>query len=282
MGNAPEPEGLRRHMRNFGGKNWTRLWQVLEQQGNVGIDYFINPYLYREIAAHANKGRSITVADFGAGTGILALQFMYGYQAAVPGLSDIADLQSARGNIHHFHSFEGSRALVKKGLEYLRDIGSPEEVSIAQHEIQEGSRVPIDDGTLSLAVSRNLFMHLSVHDLAYHFNEAHRILTKGGVYICALLNPEYEQGKYARANPKKKPLANNQRYAFAHGASGEHGTFYHYWKDTAAYEAAFKENFTIVTKIPSLPLTERFATSHARYYDPHVPMAFIYVLKKRV
>jgi len=267
-------------LNDYGGKNWKRLWYKLEQDGNVGIDFVINPVLYREIARFLTNHSGSGVVDFGAGTNILAIQFLYGYQSAIPGLKLISNISAVRKNIDEFIGLEGSAQLVLRGKNYLRDLGYPDNIDIRHLEIKSGNKTPFDNVSVNLAVSRNFLMHLSEKDLDYHLSEVARILKRGGQYIFAFLNPEYEQKKYLNLNPNKIPLKINEKYAFAHGACGEYGIFFHYWKDLAAYEKVFKKYFKIFSKIKCLPITESFKEQYPRYYQKDLPMAFVYVLTK--
>lgn len=74
-------------------------------------------------------------------------------------------------------------------------------------------------------------------------------------------------------------LENGERYEFVHGQNGEYGTFYHFYKTPEKYESAMND-FEIVKKIPCTPISPQFRSTHERYYDPAVPMAFVYILKK--
>lgn len=266
---------------DYGGKNWKKLWYTLEQYGNVGIDFIINPYLYREIAEYLTHHSAAKVVDFGAGTNILAIQFMHGYQSAIAGLQSIGNISEVRKNVDTFIGLEGSQQLVLKGKNYLKDLGYPSNIDIQHFEIKTNNKTSFDDLSVTLAVSRNFLMHLEEKDFDYHMAEVSRILKNDGIYIFAFLNPEYEQKKYLDLHPHKTPLKVNEKYSFAHGSHGEYGIFFHYWKDIEAYEKIFKKHFTISSKIKCFPLTDNFKEEYPRYYQKDLPMAFVYTLVKK-
>ena len=268
-------------MAAYGGKNWSRLWQKLEQEGNIGIDYVINPYLYSEIAKFLIKHPSSKVVDFGAGTNILAIQFMYGYQAVVPGLKTIKDIQKARDHVSVFMGLEGSRELVTQAQRYLRDLGYPPNIKAQQFEIAKGKITPFKAGSVALTISRNFLMHLEAQELEYHLGEVYKVLRSEGRYITAFLNPDYEQDKFLKQQGSKHRLVTNEKYSFTHGAHGEHGTFYHYWKDIKTYEVLFKQYFIIRKKIKCIPIIDRYKKEYPRYYKKNLPLAFVYILEKR-
>ncbi len=266
----------------YGGKNWKSLWYKLEQEGNIGIDFIVNPFLYREIANFLIDHTGSRVVDFGAGTNILAIQFMHGYQPAVPGLKSIRNIAEVRKNVDEFIGLEGSRQLVLKARNYLKDLGYPNDIDIQHFEIHHGNRTPFNDSSVSLAVSRHFLMHLEEKDLDHHISEVRRVLKDGGKYICAFLNPDYEQKKHRDLHPNKAPLNVNEKYSFAHGSRGEYGIFFHFWKDIYTYEKIFKKYLRISAKIECLPTTDAFKERYPRYYQKNLPLAFVYVLTKEM
>jgi SAM-dependent methyltransferase len=266
---------------DYGGKNWEKFWHKLEQSGNIGIDFIINPYLYREIAKFLIHHSGSKVVDFGAGTNILAIQFMHGYQSVIPGLKSIPNIFKVRKNVNEFIGLEGSEQLVLKAKNYLKDLGYPSNIDIKHFEIKHSNKTPLGNSSITLAVSRNFLMHLEEKDFDYHISEAARILKNGGKYILAFLNPEYEQKKYLDLYPHKTPLKVNEKYSFAHGSHGEYGIFFHYWKDIGAYEKIFRKYFKISSKIECFPITENFKEQYPRYYQKDLPIAFVYILVKK-
>lgn len=265
---------------DYGGNNWKKLWYRLEREGNVGIDFVINPYLYKEIAHFLSHHTRSKVVDFGAGTNMLSIQFMYGYQPAIPGLKSIPEITEARKNVDEFVGLEGSRQLVLKGRNYLRYLGYPSNIDIQHFEIKHGKKTDFDDLSVALAISRNFLMHLEEKDFDYHVSEVARILKKNGKYILAFLNPEYEQKKYLDLHPNQVPLKTNEKYSFAHGSHGEYGIFFHYWRDISIYEKVFKKYLKISNKIECLPITSSFKEQYPRYYQNNLPIAFVYILTK--
>ena len=119
-------------------------------------------------------------------------------------------------------------------------------------------------------------MHLSPENLDAHFKYVSEMLKPGGKYIFATLNPAYELLKAGRV------LADGEAYEYAHGKSGEYGTFYHYYKSREFYEKTIEQYFEIEEVTPCLPITDAYKDSHARYYDQAVPMALVYTLRTRV
>lgn len=262
----------------YGGKDWTKLWSRLEQKGNVGLDYCINPVLYPKLCNKLNTIENATVVDFGAGTNILAIQFLFGYEENIPALMRCRNLEKARQNIKHIIGIEQSPVLVKEARKYHRDLGYPNSIDIKRLNLIKGHKLPFKASQVDVAVSRNFIMHLSVKDLDYHLEEVGRILHKEGSYLITVLNSDYEQQKYNTVTGKN--LNNNQRYEFQHGAVGENGVFYHYFKTKEQYETLFKKHFKIKNITPCIPITDEFKKDYPRYYWKNNPMAFVYELTK--
>jgi len=262
----------------YGSKGWARLWKKLEQEGNVGINYFINPYLYPEITHFLQNNPDSVVVDFGAGTNILGIEYIFGYKDIIPGLFRSKKLEIARDNIFQFVGLEGEKELVERGKGYLNDIGNPAQISVIQHNLVKGNRLPFKKGSIDLAISRNFLMHLSLEDLDYHFQQVRRVLKEKGKYIFAILNPEYELSKFTESG---KFLLNGKLYNFPHGSKGEHGTFYHYFKTLDYYMNLFKKfDFKILKKIECKPLNNKFKKTHPRYYQKRIPMGLVFVLER--
>lgn len=262
----------------YGGKDWAKLWSKLEQQGNVGLDYCINPVLYPKLCNALNKSENATVVDFGAGTNIYGIQFLFGYEENIPALQKCSKLEKARQNLKRFIGIEQSTALVSEAKKYHRDLGYPSSIDIKKMNLVKGHKLPFKSSSVDIATSRNFLMHLSIKDLDYHLNEVRRILAKGGVYVFAVLNPAYEIRKHNETS--SDILSENERYPFLHGSDGENGIFFHYYKSLLQYESLFKKYFTVKSKMPCKPITNIFNKSHKRYYWKDCPMAFVYELKK--
>lgn len=257
----------------YGKENWDVLWEKLEQEGNVGLDYVINPHLYPEIIKLLSEKTRSFVVDFGCGTNIMGIQLLYGYAQSIPALKDSIDLDHARFNTKLYLGLEGQQELVNRSHSYLEDIGSPVNIATLQAHIGYEDRNLFDIKSVDLCLSRNFLMHLSVKDYEKHIEHVSSILNKDGYYIFTILNPEYEILKTGRK------LKNGERYEFPHGKTGEYGTFYQYYKTTKQYESILI-NYKIEKKIVCMPITDIFRSSHERYYNPEIPMAFVYVLKK--
>ena len=263
----------------YGGKDWVKLWSKLEQQGNVGLDYCINPVLYPKLCNKLNATENAIVVDFGAGTNIMAIQFLFGYKENIPALLRCKKLDDARQNIKKIIGIEQSPSLVKEAKKYHRDLSYPNSIDINRMNLIKGHKLPLKSKSVDLATSRNFLMHLSVEDLDFHLSEVYRILDTHGSYIFAVLNPDYELQKYN--SDTGKSLRDNQRYKFQHGAVGENGVFYHYYKTKDHYESLFKKNFKITKITPCTPISNEFKKSHPRYYWKKNPMAYVYELTKR-
>ena len=189
-------------------------------------------------------------------------------------------LYEARQNVKRIIGIEHSPSLVKEAKKYHRDLGYPNSIDIKRMNLVSGHKLPFKTKSVDLATSRNFLMHLSIKDLDFHLNEVNRILARGGSYILATLNPEYELQKYSDATGKV--LTSNQRYRFQHGATGENGVFYHYYKTRNEYEDLFKKYFKVVNVVSCMPISNQFKKQYARYYWKNKPMAFVYELKKNV
>ncbi|MDD3531429.1 MAG: class I SAM-dependent methyltransferase [Candidatus Pacebacteria bacterium] len=260
-------------MHEYGKANWEKLWEQLEQQGNVGIDYVINPYLYpRLVSLLADRPKSLA-ADFGCGTNLMGIQLLFGYAPSIPAFEGLQNVDQARFNTLLYVGIEGSQTLVDQANRYLSDVGNPRNIGTVQMHIGKDLEKLFDDNTLDVCTSRNFLMHLSLEDLKVHMQYVADALKPGGSYVFATLNPEYELLKAGR------PLAEGERYEFSHGAHGEYGTFYHYYKSREFYESTIQKRFTIEETVSCVPKTDRFQNSHERYYDSNIPMAYVYSLK---
>ena len=257
----------------YGKAHWDDLWEKLEQEGNVGLDYVINPYLYPEIAHVLAQMPKAFVVDFGCGTNLMGIQLLYGYSQSIAALKNVDELDHARFNTMLYLGLEGQDELVKRSGSYLKDLGNPANIATTQAHIGAIDDTFFDEKSVDLCVSRNFLMHLSLQDYEKHMSHVFSLLKPGGFYIFATLNPAYECLKAERE------LENGERYDFIHGKSGEHSTFYHFYKTVETYETSMSR-FVLQKKISCIPIYEEFKSTHERYYDPEVPMAFVYVLKK--
>ena len=261
-------------LHEYGKINWDILWEKLEQEGNVGLDYVINPSLYPEIIrVLADKSQSIVV-DFGCGTNLMGIQILYGYAQSIPALRNIINLDQARFNTKLYLGLEGQLELVNRSESYLEDIGNPVNIATIQTHIGDENKNLFDVESVDLCLSRNFLMHLSVDEYKGHIEHVKSILKKNGYYIFATLNPDYEYLKVGRK------LENGEKYDFIHGKNGEYGIFYHYHKTKEQYESLL-QGLAIEKKISCIPITDVFSSTHERYYNSDVPMAFVYVLKKK-
>lgn len=266
----------RSRINTYGGNQWEQLWEALEQEGNVGLDYVINPPLYQQLTAALQRMSRASIADIGCGTHILSMQYLYGYAPAIPSLATIDQLAQARVHIMQSIGIEGSAELVRRASSYMNDLGNPKELSIIRHHIERLSPLPLPPRSVDIIVSRNFIMHLSVDDLHALCVEMKRILSDDGIILIATLNPEYELRKYHSLHGIK--LKENEQYSFSHGATGEHGSFFHYYKSIPTVENIFRKHFQIDAVHPCIPITDRYKSSHPRYYVADCPMALLYTL----
>ena len=263
----------------YGSRNWSKLWTKLEQSGNIGIDYCINPVLYPKICNQLNTADNAHVVDFGAGTNMLAIQFLFGNEKTVPALQSCQQLDNARKNVRKFTGIEQSPDLVKEAEKYRQELELPDKVEIQKMHLTSENKLPFECSSINLAVSRNFLMHLSIKDLSFHFDEVSHVLKRNGKYIFAILNPDYEQKKHRESN-NGCDLKNGQRYSFEHGNNGENGRFYHYYKTADQYETIFNKHFEIVDKKACTPISDEFKSTHERYYWADCPMSYTYELRK--
>jgi SAM-dependent methyltransferase len=262
-------------MHEYGQTNWEGLWEKLEQSGNVGITYVINPHLYPEISSYIATHPKALVVDFGCGTNIMGIELLFGYVPTAPALQASATLGEARFNTLLYLGIEGSHELVDQSHKYLHDIGDPKNVATVQAHIGKELNELFDENSIDLCVSRNFVMHLSPEDFDAHLQYVARMLKPNGAYIFATLTPPYELQK---AGSHTKP---GDRYDFQHGKSGEYGIFYHYYKPQELYDEVISKYFIQEKRITCTPITDAYKNTHARYYDADVPMAYVYVLKKK-
>lgn len=260
-------------MHTYGSVQWERLWEDLEQSGNVGLDYVINPPLYREIVDHLAERPKATVVDFGCGTNFMGIQLLFGHAEAIPALQPLHSLSQARFNTLLYVGIEDSVEFVERSNSYLKDIGDPKNIATVQAHIDSKLPKLFDDHTVDLCVSRNFLMHLSVEETEAHFEFVAKALKPNGHYVLATLNPDYELLK-ATGTPSL-----GEQYEYKHGEDGEYGIFYHYYKDSDLYAKLIEKYFTTEKKIVCFPITEKYRESHGRYYDPDRPMAFVYSLR---
>lgn len=260
-------------MHEYGITNWEGLWEKLEQDGNVGIDFVINPSLYPRVIDFLFAHPKSIVADFGCGTNVMGIQLLFGYQSSIAALNGNDSLGHARFNTLLYVGVEGSPELVRQSNNYLRDIGEPKNIATVQSHISKDFGL-FDERTLDLCVSRNFLMHLSLEDFDAHMRYVSRILKPGGCYIFTSLNPPYEEKKAG------KTMTNGERYDFPLGKEGEYGTFYHYFKTPKFWRETMEKYFSVESAEPCVPLSDAFRATHARYYDT-VPMANTYVLRAK-
>ena len=261
--------------------NWQESWNQLEKaHENIGMDYVINPVLYRELAQTLRTNEKASLIDFGAGTHALAREFLLGNRYENVALKTIPDLNDLRSRITAAIGLEGDPALTARGQKLLRNI-EDERLLLQYHVVREGVYAPFANASAEIVTSRQFLMHLSTPDLMQHLKEVERILKPGGTYICTILNPEYEQRKQQELHPDKSPLIAHQAYDFSHGTTGHFPSLIpQYWRSLENYQTAFAQNFADVTCIECTPVTDRFKETKPRYYQSDCPMALVFVLKK--
>lgn len=260
-------------MHEYGKTSWEGLWEKLEQAGNVGIDYVINPSLYPQILSFLSTRTKSIVVDFGCGTNFMGIQLLFGHKDAIPALKDNAHLDHARFNTLLYLGIEGSQELTDQSNRYLHDIGDPKNIATVQCHIGRDFSL-FDPESIDLCVSRNFLMHLSDEDFAVHMAYVSNILKPQSYYIFTTLNPAYELKKAGHK------MANGERYEFMHGKDGEHGTFYHFYKTPEFIEETIMKYFAIEKIEKCVPISDKYKETHARYYESDA-MALTYVLKKK-
>ncbi len=260
-------------MHQYGKSNWEALWELLEREGNVGLDYVINPYLYPEIVHYLAERPKSFVVDFGCGTNLMGIQLLFGYISSIPALKNNKDIDYVRFNTLLYLGMEGSEEFVKQSHKYLSDIGNPKNIGTVLAHLDAQAGDLLDANSIDLCVSRNFLMHLPLEDFNAHFSSVSKALKPDSYYIFAVLNPEYEIKKIGRK------LENGEKYEFLHGDHGERGTFHHYFKTQEYHQEAIKKYFSIEKRISCLPIVDIFKKDYARYYDAAVPMAYVYVLR---
>jgi SAM-dependent methyltransferase len=258
-------------MHEYGKANWESLWEKLEQAGNVGIDYIINPSLYPQIINFLAENPKSLVVDFGCGTNFMGIQLLFGYKDSIPALMDNPSLDHARFNTLLYIGIEGTVELVDQANRYLGDIGDPKNIATVQKHIDKEFKL-FDEQSVDLCVSRNFLMHLSLEDFSSHLENVSRTLKPNGCYVFTTLNPAYELNKIGRE------LVNGEQYEFLHGKEGEYGVFYHYYKSPEYLKETMQKYFNIAKIEPCIPISDKYKETHARYYESE-PMAFTYVLK---
>lgn len=261
-------------MHEYGKANWESLWEKLEQAGNVGIDYVINPSLYPEILNFLAEHPKSIVVDFGCGTNLMGIQLLFGYKASIPALLNNPNIDHARFNTLLYIGVEGSQELVDQSNRYFHDIGEPKNIASVQSHIDKNFSL-FDSQSIDLCVSRNFLMHLSPEDFSAHMAYVSKILKQGSYYIFTTLNPNYELKKVG------KEMINGERYEFMHGKDGEYGVFYHYYKTPDFLKETIEQSFEIERIEDCAPISDKYKETHARYYDSE-PMAQTYVLKVKM
>jgi predicted SAM-dependent methyltransferase len=258
-------------MHEYGKANWERLWEKLEQAGNVGIDQVINPSLYPRILDFLAQHPKSIVVDFGCGTNLMGVQLLFGYKESIPALEHDPSVDYARFNTLLYLGVEGSRELVDRSNRYLHDIGDPKNIAAVHCHIDHTLAL-FDERSIDLCVSRNFLMHLSLEDFSSHMAYVSRILKPQSYYMFTMLNPEYELIKAGR------DLQNGERYEFRHGREGEYGTFYHYFKTSVFINDTVEKYFKVEKIEACIPISDKYRKTHERYYSAE-PMAHTYILK---
>lgn len=258
-------------MHKYGKTNWESLWEKLEQMGNVGIDYVINPSLYPQILNFLARQPKSIVVDFGCGTNLMGVQLLFGYKDSIPALQNNPTVDHARFNTLLYLGVEGSQELVNQSNRYFHDIGNPKNIASVHSHIDRHFNL-FDTGSIDLCVSRNFLMHLSTEDFEAHVAYVSRILKPQSYYIFTTLNPAYELVKVGRE------MVNGERYEFMHGKEGEYGVFYHYYKTKGFLKEIIEKYFEIEKIEDCRPVSDMYKETHVRYYESE-PMAHTYVLK---
>jgi hypothetical protein len=258
--------------------DWVPSWRELEQsETNIGIDYVINPTLYPLIIESLAAMQSpTTIVDFGSGTSSLAFDLCIKQPRNVPGLCtvDPSIIRDARKNIKRYIGLESERRLVEDANQRFQKFTVSEEFNSMQIALPFDEPIPLFEQP-TIAISRNFLMHLTIKEFDEHIKQAAEIVHRGGCYIFAVLNPEYEQNK------EQAEFYNGELYQFHHGNKGELGIFSHYFKSDAVYKEILERYFVIEKKVSCLPISSAFSQSHPRYYNSQIPMAYVYIARAK-
>ncbi|MCW1929764.1 MAG: class I SAM-dependent methyltransferase [Candidatus Kerfeldbacteria bacterium] len=250
----------------YGDAGWEKSWKSFEDSGNIGITHVTNPALFKEIDKALSEQTNATLLDIGAGSNSLALSFLYEKK----GRTQLVDT---------WISVEGSKELIRESKKNIEEHDTDEKISLIPHHVEAANPLPLEDHSIDIALSRHMLMHLSTIDLHAHMKDLRRVLKSNGVYIAAILNPEYEQWKRAQAG--EVVLINDQQYEYSFlpkEAPGNH-TFIQHFKDRSTLEKIFSESFTIKKITECFPVSDEFKKTHARYYMKDTPMTLVYVLQ---
>lgn len=264
---------------------WVNSWDELATQKrieimhswkNFGIDFVINPVLYKKIFSILETGKK-KIVDFWCWLNTLGMQIIYWLPSKIEWLKHINGIESLRKNIVEFTWFEANEKFVEQSLKDSQELEA-DELTIIWKELIKNNTLPQKDNSIDLGVSRNFIVHLNYDDLEFHFAEVQRILSKWGKYIVSTLNPDYENVKY-------KQLTNNvlidwDRYNHYHGKNGELGIRVQYYKSKENLEKVMKKYFNLVESQYCFPTNDLWKTSNPLYYDKNCPMGIIYTLQK--
>lgn len=265
-------------MNIFTQRDWVPSWRELEHSStNVGIDHVINPTLYPLIIKSLTSTNALTtILDFGSGTSSLAFDLCIKQPKNVPGLQamDSVMIQNARKNIGQYIGFESEQRLVEDANKRFQKFGITRQFESIHMQLPLERPIPSFEKP-TLAVSRNFLMHQTIEEFDEHIKQVAEIVQTSGLYIFATLNPEYEKNK------EQKNFQDGESYAFHHGRAGELGVFSHYFKSDVLYKKILEQYFVIETQAPCFPVTEKFSQSHPRYYNPLIPMAYVYVVRAK-
>ncbi|MCB9809125.1 hypothetical protein H6776_01875 [Candidatus Nomurabacteria bacterium] len=262
-------------------RNWVEPWIELDHIGNVGIDYIINPVLYKELLDSFTSSKDPHILyDFGCGTGSLGRDLYIRDPSHVPGLKDLPyqDILKQRSILEKYIGYEEELEFVQSGNQVFKKYFVFPKMKIIRKNLKDTlshNQINLSKKKKKVCVSRNFLMHINNKQMNQHLNDVSSLLSTSETYIVAFLNPEYEQLKH------NGTLKENHWYSYQHGTQGEYGAFRQYFRSITTYENLFSKRFSIHKKIPCYPQDTTFKKSHQRYYIPHVPMAYVYILKKK-
>lgn len=261
----------------FTQNKWLTSWLEMEHASkNIGIDYVINPTLYPEIIDAVVQTQSpITLYDFGCGTSSLGVDILIRNPKNVPGLTlrSYKEIQRTREKIDAYRGYEIESTLVNHANERFAHFGI-DHMRTTQHHVAQ-SIAPLHSAQ-AVAVSRNLLMHLSGDDLRIHLQHTAQLVGKNGYYIFSVLNPDYEQRKHP------SHLREEQQYFFEHGSNGELGSFTHYFRSQNRLITYLTLFFHTKKILECRPMNDDFMETHRRYYNPNIPIAFVYVTQAKM
>ena len=264
----------------------------------------LNPAMFYEVCQEVGRKQNLVIVDVGAGTGSLSREFLHGDVENDPALSRCArQIQQARKNIVNIINIDNQQHYIDEGQKITDD----ERISF---KLAEASKLPLDDGSADLVISRQVLMHLSPEDLQKHFREIWRVLRAKCAYIFTVTNPGVEHLKYvlSQGGTLNSILEPRQAYQYPHGAvripkhikgnaavilqnmigakksgTGTSHFLNQYFHVEVSYYEAISRAHLIREKQDNLySVVPGFEKTHARYYPPALPTSILFKVRKPI